>query len=297
MRRNCFIRCAQAALLLSALLTLEACASKFEKTVSALPKPRTEAGLELTEFDSELLGKKMAVYVYLPPGYRTDKTYPVVYLLHGYSNNEIEWFDYHHLNAVADRLIAEGKIEPVVIVAPRMDNSWGIDSGKPQMLGPTPRRALYNGPYETYFLKEVMYLVESRYNVSKNAEGRSIGGISMGGFAALHIGFRHPELFAKIGAHSAALAGTQIPEFFLYTKEQKRSEYDPLELAKTSKLDGNKIFIDCGEQDGFFAGDTKLRDILTGRNLKVTFYSAPGAHTAAYWHPNLERYLLFYAGK
>ena len=290
-------RCLSVILLLDSLLLFGSCDSKFKKTIESLPPPKTGPGLEKIEFESALLGKKMGLYVYLPPGYRADRTFPVLYLLHGFGNDEIEWFDYHSLNKVADALILAGKIEPLVIVAPRMDNSWGIDSGKCAMLGATPRRALYNGPYESYFLKEVIYLTESRYSVSRRPEGRSIGGISMGGFAALHIGFRHPELFAKIGGHSPALKGSQIPDFFLYAKNRQRADNDPLELAKRSHLEKCMIFIDCGEQDGLYPGVAELRDILTKRNLQVTFFSAPGAHTAAYWHPNLERYLLFYAGK
>lgn len=276
---------------------LTSCESEFRKTAAALPPARTEPGVERVEFKSAILGKEMALYAYLPPGYSADREWPVLYLLHGFGNDEIEWFEYHKLHEVADRLIAQGMIEPVVIIAPRMENSWGLDSGKPAMAGPTPRKALFYGPYESYFMKEVMYLAESRYRASREPSLRSLGGISMGGFSALHIGFRHPADFARIGGHSPALKGSQIPEFFLYTKLTPRAETDPVELARKRDLSKVSVFIDCGTEDGLFAGAEELAGVLKERNVDVTFHSGPGAHTAAYWHPNLERYLLFYAGK
>lgn len=296
MPRLCRFGLFTAAACLTVLFLLPSCTSRFRSTLKALPPPLNESGLELTEFDSALLGKKMAVYVYLPPDYRPDRTYPVLYLFHGFGNSETEWFDYHKLNETADRLIADGKIKPLVIACPRMDNSWRIDSGDCRILGPVARKALYAGPYETYFLNEVVRLVEDRYRVARNPEGRFIGGISMGGFAALHIGFRHPDLFGKIGGHSPALKGNLIPDFFLYTKKQKRSAYDPLILARRRDLSAVRIFIDCGEQDSLYPGAVELRDILENRKLRVTFFSAPGTHSSEYWHANLERYLLFYAG-
>lgn len=284
-------------LILALTLALSSCDSDFKKTARALPPPRTTPGLERIEFKSALLDKTMALYAYLPPGYTTDREWPVLYLLHGFGNDEIEWFEYHKLHEVADRLIAEGKIEPVVIIAPRMDNGWGLDSGKPAMNGPTPRRALFNGPYESYFLDEVMYLAETRYHASGERASRSLGGISMGGFAALHIGLRNPNLFARVGGHSPALRGTQIPEFFLYAKPMKREECDPIELAKRKDLSGLRIFVDCGSDDALFPGVQEIARVLEDRKADVTFFTAPGGHTGEYWHPNLERYLLFYAGK
>lgn len=277
--------------------SLTSCTTDFEKTAAALPPARSEPGIERIEFKSAILGKTMALYAYLPPGYTKDREWPVLYLLHGFGNDEIEWFEYHKLNEVADRLIAEGLIEPVVIITPRMENSWGLDSGKTAMAGPSPRRALFTGQYESYFLKEVMYLAETRYGASKDPSRRSLGGISMGGFSALHIGFRHPEKFARIGGHSPALRGSQIPEFFLYTKLTPRAETDPIVLAQKKDLSKAKIFLDCGTEDSLFAGVEELAKVLKERNADVTFYSAPGAHNGSYWHPNLERYLIFYAGK
>ena len=119
----------------------------------------------------------------------------------------------------------------------------------------------------------------------------------MGGFSALHIGFRHPELFARIGGHSAAIRGWDVPEFFIYSKERKRSEHDPIELARTRDLKGARVFLDCGEEDALIEGARELAGALKERNVDVTFVSAPGGHNGAYWHANLERYLLFYAGK
>ncbi|MCD1653618.1 esterase family protein [Treponema zuelzerae] len=281
---------------LAAIFALCSCDSAFKRTTAELPPLPAEPGLERIEFHSAILGKTMALYAYLPPGYSSEREWPVLYLFHGFGNNEIEWFEYHKLGEVADRLIALGLMKPTIIIAPRMDNSWGIDSGKPAMNGPSPKRALFSGPYESYFLKEVMYLAETRYRASKERSERSLGGISMGGFAALHIGFRHPELFARVGGHSPALRGPQIPDYFLYAKPRKTAEVDPIALARKKNLRGMSVFVDCGADDSLFAGCKELADVLSERKADVAFFSAPGAHNAAYWHPNLARYLRFYAG-
>ncbi len=278
------------------ILALASCDSAFKRTAAELPPPLAKPGLERIEFQSALLGKTMAVYAYLPPGYSPEREWPVLYLLHGFGNNEIEWFEYHKLGEVADRLIAAGLMKPTVIIAPRMDNSWGIDSGKPAMNGPSPKRALFSGQYESYFLKEIMYLAETRYRASKERSERSLGGISMGGFAALHIGLRNPELFARVGGHSPALRGKDIPDYFLYAKPRKTADIDPIALARTKNLRGTSVFVDCGEGDSLFAGCEELARVLSERKADVTFFSAPGAHNSSYWHPNLARYLRFYAG-
>jgi len=278
------------------LFVFVSCDSTFKRTISELPPPSVEPGLERIEFPSAILGKTMALYVYLPPGYSPEREWPVLYLLHGFGNNEIEWFEYHKLNEVADRLIEVGLIKPTIIIAPQMDNSWGIDSGKPAMNGTSPKRALFNGQYESYFVKEVMTLAETRYHASKERSKRSLGGISMGGFASLHIGLRNPELFARVGGHSPALRGSQIPDYFLYAKPRKMADVDPIALARTQNLRGMKVFVDCGSDDSLFAGCKEFADVLLERKADVTFFSAPGAHNGSYWHPNLARYLRFYAG-
>ncbi len=283
--------------LFASILAFASCDSEFRRATRELPPPPAKPALERIEFPSAVLGKTMALYAYLPPGYSQEREWPVLYLLHGFGNDEIEWFEYHKLNEVADRLITAGLMEPTVIIAPRMENSWGIDSGKTAMNGPSPKRALFSGQYETYFVKEVMYLAETRYRASKERSERSLGGISMGGFAALHIGLRHPDLFARVGGHSPALRGKDIPDYFLYAKPRKTTDVDPVELARKRNLRDLSVFIDCGTEDSLFSGCEELADVLSKRKADVTFYSAPGAHNASYWHPNLARYLRFYAGK
>ncbi len=281
----------------ASIIAFASCGSDFKRTSGELPTPLAQPGLERLEFPSALLGKTMALYAYLPPGYSSEREWPVLYLLHGFGNDEIEWFEYHKLGEVADRLIAVGLMEPTIIIAPRMDNSWGIDSGKPAMNGPSPKRALFSGQYESYFVKEIMYLAETRYHASKERSKRSLGGISMGGFAALHITFRNPELFARVGGHSPALRGKEIPDYFLYAKPRKKTAVDPIELARTKNLRGMSVFLDCGTDDSLFAGCEELARVLSERKADVTLFTAPGAHNASYWHPNLARYLRFYAGK
>jgi pimeloyl-ACP methyl ester carboxylesterase len=255
------------------ILALASCDSAFKRTAAALPPPLAKPGLERIEFQSALLGKTMAVYAYLPPGYSPEREWPVLYLLHGFGNNEIEWFEYHKLGEVADRLIAAGLMKPTVIIAPRMDNSWGIDSGKPAMNGPSPKRALFSvNTSRTSSRKSCTWRKPGI--APRRPSERSLGGISMGGFAALHIGLRNPELFARVGGHSPALRGKDIPDYFLYAKPRKTADIDPIALARTKNLRGTSVFVDCGEGDSLFAGCEELARVLSERKANVTFFSA-----------------------
>lgn len=86
-------------------------------------------------FYSEALGQNMRMNVYLPPDYEAKEKYPVLYVLHAYKLNEDHWFQALHITEQADTLIAAGKIEPMIIVAPEIDNSWGMNSADEKKYG------------------------------------------------------------------------------------------------------------------------------------------------------------------
>lgn len=257
------------------------------------------------KFYSESLQKSMSMNVYLPPNYDEQDKYPVLYLLHSYKTNENQWFDTLKIAEKADALIAAGRIEPLIIVAPRIDNSFGVNSselpGYEEGSGnPGDDGVLHTGKYEDYITKDVISYVDTHFNTSKSRNSRYIGGTSMGAFASLHIGFRHPDLYSKVGGHSPALfvGDMWAPlEKLLYPTPEVRKENDPLLLAASKKLNKLKIYLDMGDQDSFKDATTKLKDTLSGVKTKsLDFHINKGGHDDAYWSSQIDNYLLFYAG-
>lgn len=274
------------------------CAAKVAPVdTSKFPAALEANGSEKLTFHSNLLNKDMGLYIHLPYGYDKSKQYPVVYLLHGFGNNEIEWFDYYGMDKVADTLCAEGKLKPVILVSVRMDNSWGMEIKEVKQLAANPRTSLYSGPYESYLIKEVLPMVESRYPVQKDAASRCIAGISMGGYSALHIGLRNPKIFGAIAGHSPALRGNQIPDWFLYAKDRPAEKNDPVLLAAKLKQGTTRLWLDCGEGDSLKDGVEQMRKALKSNGWTVAYSSAAGAHNSDYWIPRMGEYLAFYAGQ
>ena len=156
--------------------------------------PRPGRSSKASSCSSAVLGRDVAYAVYLPPDYATStRRYPVVYLLHGYTDNESGWIQFGEVNLAADRAIAEREIPPMIIVMPDGGVSWYINdlAGKVR--------------YEDMFVKELIPHIDAMYRTRASREFRGIAGLSMGGWGTLVQSFRHPELFAACAAFSAAV--------------------------------------------------------------------------------------------
>jgi hypothetical protein len=130
--------------------------------------PLPSSLLQVMQVPSRALKQDMAVSVYLPAGYgeHSDSrdSYPVLYMLHGYTGNETTWMPGLKLQETADTLIADGSIGPLIIIAPNIDNSYGIDSAEePSQLGSSPQNSLNEGLYETWLIEELIPWVDSTY--------------------------------------------------------------------------------------------------------------------------------------
>lgn len=241
-------------------------------------------------FYSNALGRDMNMNIYLPPDYQESEKYPVLYLIHGYGGNEDIWTSNLSIGQVADKLIREGSITPLIIVTPQIDNSYGFNSN--------------TGHYSDYLIHDLIPYIDEHLNTIAERESRYIGGVSMGGWAALHNAFLYPELFSKVGGHSPAIwmddwskAGSL--QYWLYPTDDLRKQRDPYLLADTADLSGMQIYLDCGDQDyyGLYIGAEALDAKLRSRNIASEFHLSPGDHDDAYLTQHLEEYLLFYAGK
>ncbi|MBW7477194.1 esterase family protein [Paenibacillus oenotherae] len=255
-------------------------------------------------FYSDSLHKEMQLNVYLPPNYDAQEKYPVLYVLHSYKLNEDHWFDTLKMKEQADALIASKKITPMIIVAPRIENSFGVNSSKE--LGyeegsgnPGDPGVLNKGMYEDYITKDVITYIDTHFKTIQSRNSRYIGGTSMGGFAALHIGLSNPLLFSKVGGHAPALfVGDMWAPLknLVYPTDEIRKHNDPLLLAASQKLNKQSIYLDCGDQDDFIAATKQLDKVLKMKKTKsYEFHVIEGGHhDDAYWSSQMENYLMFY---
>lgn len=261
--------------------------------------PTTAAGsIEHVSVASSALGRSMPAAVYLPPAYDPAQRYPVLYLFYGYGGYPDAWFDAGlAINRTADKLIAANAIAPLIMVAPDYGNSFGVNAapGQPGAAGITA------GQFEDYLVGELLPFIDARFSTDARPARRYIGGISMGGFAALHLGLRHPALFSKVGAHSAALWDYSASDQFigqrnwLYATPELRAQRDPFMLAQTADLRGLVFYLDAGTGDLLRQQDEAMARALQSRGAAIEFKVGSGGHDAAYWRSQLETYLRFYS--
>lgn len=254
--------------------------------------------IEHVAVPSAALKRPMAAAVYLPPGYSPAVRYPVLYLFYGYGGTPDAYFGAGlAINRTADKLIASQAIEPLVIVAPGYDNSFAVNAADGQYAG----SGVSAGLYEDYLIGELLPYIDAHFSTDARRERRYVGGISMGGFAALHLGLRHTTLFGKVGGHSAALWDYSASDQFLgqrdwlYATPALRAQRDPLLLAAAADLRGLSFYLDVGSSDALRQQDEAMARVLQGRSAAVEFHSGGGGHDAAYWRGQLENYLRFYS--
>ncbi len=222
-------------------------------------------------------------YVYTPPGYdpRGKTKYPVLYLLHGWSDTAGGWSAIGHANDIFDSLIASGKAKPMVVVMPL---GYGDMSFVRQGFGiwQNPPAIEHNtGLFSQAMLTEIVPRVEREYKVSAKREARAIAGLSMGGLESLTIGLNHADEFAYVGGFSSAV--------FM---EQTTKTLSAIS-ARTANL--KLLWIACGTEDDLITGNRRLIAALKSNGFPVTPIETPGMHTWLVWRDNLVHFapLLF----
>jgi enterochelin esterase family protein len=153
-------------------------------------------------YKSGVTGTERGLVVYTPPGYDAarSETYPVLYLLHGFGDNQRAWMDVGKANVIADNLIAAGRAVPLVIVMPYGHGVPPEDAG-----AGTPGRGENNARFLKDLETEVMPLVEKSYHVATTPERRAVAGLSMGGGQTLTLGLKRQDLFRWAAAFSSAV--------------------------------------------------------------------------------------------
>jgi len=248
------------------------------------PAPR----VEYKSFQSKVLGRDLRYGIYLPASYNSSpaKKYPVLYFLHGLFEDETRWSTRGGTDQIMDRMIAEGKIGEFIVAIP-----FGGTSFYTNMRDGTEK-------WEDAVVTEFVPMIESTYRVNAARTTRGISGTSMGGYGALKIAMKHPDLFGSASAHSAVLlqdlsaakvsAGRLARFQALFNRIYGINDdltyweaNNPMTLAKdTKKLNGLKLYFDCGTEDdfGFEVGARQLDEQLTKAGYAHEAHLYPGNH-------------------
>lgn len=241
-------------------------------TLSAPACSETAGRVERNQYRSQIAETNMYYSVYLPPCYdQTTASYPVIYLMHGSNDDDSGWVRLG-LPEVLDAEINAGTMPSVIAVMPF--GEWIANKNQFDRVS-----------WANVFLDELMPLAEKSYRIDARRETRAIGGISRGGFWALQLAFRHPDLFSAVGGHSAFLDDYNAPP-----------EFNPLRLA-TNAPDINKlrIWLDRGKDDYAAPGLDLMDERLKERGIPYQYTVYPeGQHYITYWKQHVTDYLRFY---
>jgi enterochelin esterase-like enzyme len=230
--------------------------------------------MQRLEYQSKSIAKSREAIVYLPPGYdgSTDR-YPVLYLLHGAGGDESVWPERMQANVILDNLIADGELEPLVVVMPHGFTNRMPTDDRPRTPG------AYKPEMQEFaadFVGDLVPLVESRYRVVPDRAHRAIAGNSMGGGQALAIGLTHPELFSSVASFSAAMQIANDPGWGGIDMNAALANAAPLNELEL-------LWVGCGTEDSLFNVNQRFSEQLTKAGIEHTFRSTAGAHTPAVW--------------
>lgn len=231
-------------------------------------------------YKSSIAGDQRDYYVYIPPGYnpRAKQKYPVLYLLHGYSDDASAWTAVGRANVILDNLIAAGKVQPMIVVMP-------LGYGAPKIVANPSydniglREKNFRLFTET-LLQEVIPQVESEYNVKADRADRAIAGLSMGGAESLLTGLNHLNDFAWIGSFSAGGLNQNFA-----------AEFPTLDAVTAQKI--RLLWVACGSNDRYVDSpplitvNRNLAAWFRSKDIPVTFVETPGMHEWPVWRNNL----------
>jgi enterochelin esterase family protein len=257
-------------------------AKRWELT--AVPHGRVDSYEYTTKVAKNLEQNQEGYVVYTPPGYDAKRPggYPVLYLLHGWSDSEHGWTEEGQANLILDRLLAEGKIVPMIVVMPRGYGDFTFVQQGFGVWGEPAKIAENLDLFSKMLLTEIVPAVEGEYDVAAGRENRAIAGLSLGGLESLTIGMNHPETFAYVGGMSAAIFGGKTAA----EDEAAFARYVPEANAKTANL--KLLWVACGKADGLITANRDFVAWARGKGFAATAVETEGAHTWLTWRVNLE---------
>jgi len=244
-------------------------------------------------YRSKICDDERDLLVYTPPGYNpaARKTYPALYLLHGFSDAEDAWIDVGRANVILDNLIARKQAKPMVIVMPlgygtlhMLDGGWQAKHWGPEW--EKLRDDSFTRFHES-LLTEIIPDIEKNYRVSTDRSARAIAGLSMGGEQSLFFGLNDLDRFAWIGAFSSGgLKKIDCDQKFPNANKKVNSR---LRL----------LWMSCGKEDELFDSNQRFEQWLKLKGIVHTWLEQPGRHNFLMWRRSLIEFapLLFHEGR
>lgn len=255
---------------------------------------------------SKILDGERLYAIYLPPGYETSqRSYPVLYLLHGGGDDQTGWVQFGEVQHIADKAIADGSATPMVIVMPDAN---------------TGKRGYFNDirggwDYEDFFFQELIPHIEATYRVKSDKRYRAVAGLSMGGGGSFMYALHHPEMFSSACPLSASTGPLNLEEAKGRYNRPRRNEPDvelepvsddvieaylkrhsALQLVETMAVDDLKSvrwYIDCGDDDFLYEGNSLIHIAMRKRDVPHEFRIRDGDHRWSYWRSALPTVLAF----
>ena len=254
---------------------------------ASLPWERSEAPAGTVHhhfYRSQVAEDERDFFIYTPPGYDPSqrRVYPVLYLLHGFSDDASAWTSVGRAHVILDNLIAQKKARPMLVVMP-------LGYGTMEMVSPATagirdpglRRRSFE-KFRDALLTEVMPFVEKNYRASTDRSARAIAGLSMGGAESLFVGLNALDRFAWIGAFSSGGLDQDFDAVF-----------PSLDARANAQI--RLLWIACGTEDRLIEANRKMREWLTSKQIRHTPIETDGGHTWMVWRRNLAAFapLLF----
>jgi len=233
-------------------------------------------------FSGESLPKACGMNVVIPEG--IDGPFPVLYLLHGLTDDYTMWQRRTSVERYAD---AAG----LMIVMPDGHRSFYCNDPRP-----------WGYAYEDHIVKDVVGFVDKTFPTIADRSGRAIGGLSMGGYGSMMLALRHADIFSAVSSHSSAFyfahqALDRVVGIDDFAAALPAGEYDVFSLAERLKASGDAlaIRIDCGTEDGLIESNREFHTHLDALGIAHEYVEHPGEHNWAYWDEHVQETIAFVA--
>lgn len=237
---------------------------------------------------SKSMNKDVSVSLITPDCYDEKSEFPVIYLLHGFSDNHQRWPKNEIVGILSD-------LYDIIFVMPDGGyDSWYFDS---------PFIPEYQ--YETFVSSELVTYIDINCKTIKDRSARAITGLSMGGHGAMYLAIRHQDTFGSAGSMSGGVDIRPFPENWnIAQKLGSYQEYPEnwenntvINLTHLLKPDSLNIIFDCGTEDFFFEVNCNLHEKLMKEGIPHEFHTRPGGHNWTYWCNSIKYHTLFFSDR
>jgi enterochelin esterase-like enzyme len=250
-------------------------------------------------FPSKILNMERKYAVYLPPDYESsERSYPVLYLLHGGGDDQSGWIQFGEVLHITDKAIKNGMATPMIIIMP--DANTGQRGYTNDVTGAWR--------YEDFFFEELIPYVEKKYRIRSEKRYRAVAGLSMGGGGTFYYALHRPDLFSAACPLSASIGPLNREEMNNHmqrrgmsaaTQEQMDAWYEKYSvLDMINKMPENKKravrwYIDCGDDDFLYEGNALVHIAMRKNEIPHEFRIRDGGHNWTYWRESLPEVLRF----